>query len=81
MIFLRLGWPRTLLKYQAILTCVSLASEPELVKNTLEAGTGEMALIFSASAMAGSWLRPPNRCVKDSRDICSRAVSTSSRLP
>jgi hypothetical protein len=63
------------------LICVSLASEPELVKKTLEVGAGDIALIFSASAMAGSWLRPPNRCENERRSICSRAASTSSALP
>jgi hypothetical protein len=49
-----------------------------LVKNTLDVGTGDSALIFSARAIAGSWLRPPKRWEKERRAICSRAVSTSS---
>ena len=37
---------------------MSLASEPELAKNTLPTGNGETSFSFSASAMAGSWLLP-----------------------
>ena len=47
--------------YQASLTCVSLASEPDEVKNTREIGTGAISLSFSASSMAGSVLLAPNR--------------------
>ncbi len=60
-IFLRLGVPRALDAYQASLTWVSFASDPELAKNTLPAGNGASSLSFSASAMPGSWLRPPKR--------------------
>jgi hypothetical protein len=41
------------------LTWVSLASDPELVKKTLEIGTGAISLSFSASSIAGSELFAP----------------------
>ena len=50
--------PRALLAYQKSLIWLSFASEPELAKNTLPTGNGAMSFSFSASAMAGSWLRP-----------------------
>src|SRR5215831_6876903 len=61
MIFFFCGRPSALLRYQMSLTCVSLASEPELQKNTFEIGTGAISLSFSASSIAGSWLRPMNK--------------------
>ena len=57
-IFFLFGRPSALLRYQTSLTWVSLASEPELQKNTFEIGTGAISLSFSASSIAGSWLRP-----------------------
>ena len=60
MIFFFFGRPSALLKYQTSLIWVSLASEPELPKNTLEIGTGAISFSFSASSIAGSWLLPPN---------------------
>ena len=48
--------------YQTSLTWVSFASDPDEQKNTFEIGTGAISLSFSASSIAGSWLRPPNRC-------------------
>ena len=67
--------------YQTSFIWVSLASEPELQKNTLETGTGAISLSFSASSMAGSWLRPLKRWAKESLRICAAAASTSSSLP
>ena len=67
--------------YQTSFTCASLASEPDEVKKILEVGTGISSLSVSASSIAGSWLRPENRCAKGSRPICSAAASTSSSLP
>ena len=40
--------------YHTILMTVSLASEPELAKNTFEASKGAIDLIFSARLIAGS---------------------------
>jgi hypothetical protein len=59
---------------------VSFASEPDEQKNTFEIGTGAISFSFSASSIAGSWLRPENRWVKGSLSICFRAASTSSAL-
>jgi hypothetical protein len=36
------------------------------VKNTFEIGTGAISLSFSASSIAGSWLRPEKMCWKGS---------------
>ena len=80
-IFFFRGRPSALLRYQTNLTWLSFASEPELQKNTLEIGTGAISLSFSASSMAGSWLRPVNRWAKDNFRICAAAASTSSSLP
>jgi hypothetical protein len=46
-----------LFTYHTIFTTVSLASEPELAKNTLDISTGAIAFSFSARLIAGSWLR------------------------
>ena len=80
-IFFFFGRPSALLRYHTSLTWVSFASEPELQKNTFEIGTGAISLSFSASSIAGSWLRPVNRCAKESLRICAAAASTSSSLP
>jgi len=61
MIFFLLDRPSALFMYQASLTWVSLASEPDEVKNTLEIGTGAISLSFSASSIAGSVPFAPNR--------------------
>ena len=66
--------------YQTSLIWLSLASEPELQKNTFEIGTGAISLSFSASSIAGSWLLPVKRCAKGSLRICAVAASTSSSL-
>ncbi|MOA06481.1 hypothetical protein D3C78_1261160 [compost metagenome] len=47
------GLPRAWLRNHTSLTTVSLASEPELVKNTLLIGTGAIWISFSASSMLG----------------------------
>ena len=80
MIFFFFGRPSALLMYQTSLTWVSFASEPEAVKNTFDIGTGAISFSFSASSIAGSWLRPEKRCWKGSFRICSIAASTSSRF-
>ena len=54
MIFFFDGRPTALLKYQTILTTLSLASDPELAKNTLLIGTGARASSISASSIIGS---------------------------
>jgi hypothetical protein len=54
MIFLRPFWPRALAAYHMNLIWLSLASDPELAKNTLPTGKGAISLSFSASAMPGS---------------------------
>ena len=56
-IFFFCGRPSALFMYQIILTTVSLASEPELAKNTFEASNGAIDFSFSARLIAGSWLR------------------------
>ncbi len=61
MIFFFSGLPRALFMYQASFTWLSLASEPEEVKNTFEIGTGAISLSFSASSIAGSMPFEPNR--------------------
>ncbi|MNV79786.1 hypothetical protein D3C71_1733540 [compost metagenome] len=61
MIFFRCGLPKALFRYQSIFTTVSLASEPELVKNTLLIGTGAIWMSFSASSMLGAWALWVNR--------------------
>jgi hypothetical protein len=81
MIFFFAAWPRAFAAYQAIFTCVSFASDPELAKNTLPAGNGEISFSFSASAIAGSWLRPPKMCANAILRICSAATSASSSTP
>ena len=43
--------------YHTILTTVSLASEPELAKNTFDISTGAIDFSFSARLIAGSWER------------------------
>ena len=80
MIFFFFGRPSALFMYQASLTCVSFASEPEEQKVTFEIGTGAISLSFSASAIAGSWLRPEKMCWNGSFSICSCAASASSRF-
>src|ERR1700738_802543 len=65
MIFFLFGRPSALFMYQTSFIWLSLASEPELQKNTFEIGTGAISLSFSASSIAGSWLPPVNRCAKD----------------
>ena len=60
MIFFFFGRPSALLRYQTSLTTVSLASEPELVKNALDIGTGASATSRSASSIvtsAAMWLK------------------------
>ena len=64
--------------YQTSLTWLSFASEPDEVKKTFDTGIGASSFSFSASSIAGSWLRA-ERCAKGSFSICSRAASTSSR--
>ena len=56
MIFFFSGRLRALFMYQISLIAVSMASEPELVKNTFDIGTGAMASSRSARAIWGSWL-------------------------
>ncbi len=51
------GRPSALFMYHTILTTVSLASEPELAKNTFDISTGAIIFSFSARLMAGSWER------------------------
>ncbi|MNF17832.1 hypothetical protein D3C80_2215660 [compost metagenome] len=51
--FFLVGLPIALLRYQIILTTVSLASDPELVKKTLLIGTGASSISFSASSILG----------------------------
>ncbi len=63
MIFFLFGRPSALFMYQTSFIWVSLASDPEQVKNTLEIGTGAMSFSFSASSIAGSWLLPPKMWV------------------
>ena len=48
--------PSALFMYQTSFIWLSLASEPELQKNTFEIGTGAISFSFSASSIAGSWL-------------------------
>ena len=81
MIFFFCGRPSALFMYQTNLTWVSLASDPELQKKTFEIGTGAISFSFSASSIAGSWLRQLKMMVKGSLPICSAAASTSSSLP
>ena len=81
MIFLRLPWPRALAAYHMNLIWLSLASLPELAKNTLPTGMGAISFSFSARAMPGSWLLPPKMCPNDNLRICSAAVSASSFSP
>ena len=50
------------------------------MKNTFDIGTGAISFSFSASSIAGSWLRPEKRCWKGSFRNCSTAASTSSRF-
>ncbi len=61
MIFFLFGRPSALFMYQASLTWVSLASEPDEVKNTLEIGIGAISFSFSASSIADSVPLAPNR--------------------
>ena len=61
MIFFFFGRPSALFMYQASFTCVSLASEPDEVKKTLEIGTGAISFSFSASSIAGSMPLAPKR--------------------
>jgi len=56
MIFFLFGRPSALFMYQTSFIWLSLASEPELQKNTFEIGTGAISFSFSASSIAGSWL-------------------------
>ena len=72
MIFFLFGRPSALFMYQTSFIWVSLASEPELQKNTFEIGTGAISLSFSASSIAGSWLLAVNRCANGSLRICAR---------
>ncbi|MNC62736.1 hypothetical protein D3C75_1127900 [compost metagenome] len=48
------GLPNALFRYHRSFTTESLASEPELVKNTLLIGTGDNSISFSASSMLGT---------------------------
>ena len=57
MIFFFCGRPSALFMYQTILMTVSLASEPELAKNTFDISTGAICFSFSARSIAGSWER------------------------
>ena len=67
--------------YQTSLTWVSFASEPDSAKNTFDIGTGAISFSFSASSIAGSWLRPEKRCVEGQLlHLLACAASTSSRL-
>ena len=54
MIFFLVGRPSALLRYQTILMAKSLASEPELAKNTLLMGTGARPISISARSIIGS---------------------------
>ena len=54
MIFFLRCLPSALLKYHTILTAVSFASEPELLKNTFDICTGIKAISRSASSTAMS---------------------------
>ena len=73
--------PRALEAYHWNLIWLSLASLPELAKNTLPTGKGAISLSFPARAMPGSWLLPPKIWPYDSLRICSAAVSASSFSP
>ena len=53
MIFFFSGRPSALFMYQTSFIWLSLASEPELQKNTFEIGTGAISFSFSASSIAG----------------------------
>ena len=53
MIFFLFGRPSALFMYQTSFIWLSLASEPELQKNTFEIGTGAISFSFSASSIAG----------------------------
>ena len=61
MIFFWFGRPSALLMYQANFTWVSLASDPDEVKNTFEIGIGAISLSFSASSIEDSVPLPPNK--------------------
>ena len=54
MIFFFCGRPSALFRYQTILMAESLASEPELAKNTLLIGTGARSISISARSIIGS---------------------------
>ena len=56
-IFFLSGRPSALFMYHTIFTTVSLASEPELAKNTFDISTGAIDFSFSARLIAGSWER------------------------
>ena len=56
-IFFFCGRPSALFMYHTIFTTVSLASEPELAKNTFDISTGAIDFSFSARLIAGSWER------------------------
>ena len=52
-------WPRSCQYRRAILAAVSMESEPPLVKNTRESGSGEKSATRSASSMAGRFETSP----------------------
>jgi len=58
--FFLAGLPRALFTYQINFTTESMASEPELVKNTWFRSPGASSASFAASAAAGAfvlWLK------------------------
>ena len=60
---------------------MSLASEPEVPKSTLEAGTGEISFSFSESSITPSCDLPLKAWVKETLRMAAAAASTISALP
>ena len=60
---------------------VSLALDPSPTKNTRAVSHGATDFSFSASSIAGPWLRLWNRWLNASFSICAVAALTSSFSP
>src|SRR5881397_620047 len=62
-------------------TAAKMESEPPLVKNTRESGSGERSATRSASSMAGRFETSPKVEYADSRRSCAAAASAISPRP
>ena len=72
---LRPGWPSATWYCTAILQATSTEMEPESAKKTRSSPAGAIAASFSASATAGSCVKPPNITWQSFPD-CRRIAST-----